>query len=129
MAYSPGHPAGQRAWARAHLTRGSSTGEVWEISSDYPEARLTIGSDPGAGWPIQAPGLFPIHCELFWDGQSLWVADTHGSGAVFLDGHRVTEWEQITGPPSCGSDRPPSTWRPPHRSTSRWSRTRATRSR
>lgn len=78
--------------------RGSSAGAVWEISADYPEARLTVGSDPSAGWSIQAAGVQPMHCELFWDGTALWVADTHGAGGVFLDGQRVSEWTQIHGP-------------------------------
>lgn len=78
--------------------RGSSAGAVWEISAEYPEARLTLGADPSAGWPIEAPGVHPIHCELFWDGTALWVADTHGAGGVFLDGQRVSEWVQIQGP-------------------------------
>lgn len=92
------HTHGQRAWARARLTRGSSTGEVWEIGSEYPEARLSVGADASVGWLIQAPGVQPVHCELFWDGQSLWVADTYGVGGVFLDGTRVGEWVQIHGP-------------------------------
>jgi hypothetical protein len=78
--------------------RGSSAGAVWEISADYPEARLTIGADPSAGWVIAAAGVQPVHCELFWDGTALWVADTHGAGGVFLDGQRVSEWMQIHGP-------------------------------
>lgn len=89
---------GQRAWARARLKRGSSTGEVWEIGSEYPEARLSIGTDPSAGWPIQAAGVQPLHCELFWDGQSLWVADSYATGAVYLDGQRVGDWVQVQGP-------------------------------
>jgi hypothetical protein len=97
VAYPPGNTA-ERAWARAQLTRGRSTGEVWEISSAYPEARLSLGADPSAGWPISAPGVHGSHCELFWDGQALWVADTQGVGGVFLDGQRVSEWVQIHGP-------------------------------
>ncbi|HJL17947.1 MAG TPA: FHA domain-containing protein, partial [Sandaracinaceae bacterium LLY-WYZ-13_1] len=93
-----GHPAASHAWARARLTRGTSVGEIWEISSEYPEARLTVGADPRAGWRIEAPGVRPIHCELFWDGEALWVADTHRAGGVFLDGQRVGDWMQIEGP-------------------------------
>src|SRR5687768_2581453 len=89
---------GQTAWARARLTRGNSAGAIWEITSDYPEARLSLGTDPNAGWPITANGVYPVHCELFWDGTSLWVADTLAVGGVFLDGARVTDWVQIRGP-------------------------------
>jgi ribonuclease E len=71
---------------------------VWEISAEYPEARLTVGADPGAGWAIHAAGVQPVHCELFWDGNALWVADTHAAGGVFLDGQRVSDWMQIHGP-------------------------------
>lgn len=91
------HPRSD-AWARANLTRGSSGGQIWEISSEYPEARLTLGNDPSAGWPIDAHGVAPVACELFWDGQALWVADTAQAGGVFLDGMRVTDWVQIQGP-------------------------------
>ncbi|MEZ4339557.1 MAG: hypothetical protein R3B82_23285 [Sandaracinaceae bacterium] len=86
------------AWARANLTRGSSGGQIWEISAEYPEARLTLGSDPSAGWCIEAHGVAPVHCELFWDGQALWVADIAQVGGVFLDGMRVSDWVQIHGP-------------------------------
>lgn len=92
------YPTGRRAWARAQLVRGSSAGATWEISAEYPEARLTLGTDPSAGWPIQASGVQPVHCELFWDGTALWVGDTHGAGGVFLDGQRVSDWVQIQGP-------------------------------
>ena len=81
---------GQKAWARARLTRGSSGGAIWEISSDYPEARLSLGTAANAGWQIQAHGVHPIHCELFWDGTALWVADTQSVGGIFLDGERVS---------------------------------------
>lgn len=86
------------AWARANLTRGDSAGQIWEISAEYPEARLTLGSAPDAGWAIRAHGVHPIHCELFWDGRALWVADTAQVGGVFLDGQRVGDWIQIHGP-------------------------------
>lgn len=97
MAAPQGQPAAN-AWARAHLRRGSSPGQIWEISSEYPEARLTLGIDPSAGWHIEANGVRPIHCELFWDGEALWVADVRNAGGLFLDGERVTGWRQIQGP-------------------------------
>ncbi|HHH28494.1 MAG TPA: FHA domain-containing protein, partial [Polyangiaceae bacterium] len=71
---------------------------MWEINGDYPEARLTVGSDQQAGWCVEAPGVKPVHCELFWDGTALWVSDTARVGGIFLDGARVTEWVQIQGP-------------------------------
>ncbi|MBX3273125.1 MAG: hypothetical protein KF729_22870 [Sandaracinaceae bacterium] len=91
-------PSGSAAWARAQLTRGTSGGQLWEITADYPEARLSVGSDPSAGWCVQGHGVAALHCELFWDGQALWVADTAGVGGVFLDGMRVTDWVQVHGP-------------------------------
>ena len=93
-----GHPADEIAWARARLTRGSASGDVWEINASYPEARLSLGTESDAGWPIQAVGVRPVHCELFWDGRALWVSDVHKVGGVFLDGQRVRDWVQIHGP-------------------------------
>ena len=93
-----GHPSTSTAWARAKLTRGSSGGQVWEIDANYPEARLSLGSAADAGWPIEAPGVNGMHCELFWDGQTLWVADSQRVGGVFLDGSRVYDWTQVHGP-------------------------------
>ncbi|MGE0790516.1 MAG: FHA domain-containing protein [Sandaracinaceae bacterium] len=98
MVAPEGHRSLANAWARAHLRRGSSTGQVWEISSEYPEARLTLGGSGDAGWQIDANGVRPVHCELFWDGEALWVADIHAVGGVFLDGSRVSDWVQIHGP-------------------------------
>lgn len=71
---------------------------MWEIDANYPEARLSLGSANDAGWPIEAPGVHALHCELFWDGQTLWVADSHRAGGVFLDGSRVHDWVQVQGP-------------------------------
>ena len=71
---------------------------MWEIDANYPEARLSLGSATDAGWPIEAPGVHALHCELFWDGQTLWVADSHRAGGVFLDGSRVHDWVQVQGP-------------------------------
>jgi len=89
---------GSSAWARASLTRGESAGQIWEISADYPEARLTLGTDPEGGWLIEGRGVHPVHCEFFWDGSALWVADTKQAGGVFLDGMRVNDWVQVHGP-------------------------------
>lgn len=71
---------------------------MWEIDANYPEARLSLGSAADAGWPIEAPGVHGMHCELFWDGQTLWVADSQRVGGVFLDGSRVYDWTQVHGP-------------------------------
>ncbi|MFK7989588.1 MAG: FHA domain-containing protein [Sandaracinaceae bacterium] len=98
MEANQGYATGHQAWARARLQRGRSSGEVWEISAAYPEARLTLGTDRGAGWQIEANGVKPLHCELFWDGASLWLADTHQAGGVFLDGQRISDWTQVLGP-------------------------------
>lgn len=91
------HPIASHAWARVRLTRGRSIGQVWEVDSFYPVARLTVGSDPSAGWPIEAPGVTAVHLELFWNGHALWVTDPLQLGGVFLDRVRVTGWVQIQG--------------------------------
>lgn len=84
-------------WARVQLVRGQSGAQHWAIDGQYPEARLTIGSAPDAGWPVQGIGVQPYHLELFWDGRSLWVADTRRVGSVTIDGRAVTDWVQIRG--------------------------------
>nr|MDQ3031020.1 FHA domain-containing protein [Myxococcota bacterium] len=84
-------------WARVQLVRGQSGAQHWGIDGQYPEARLTIGSAPDAGWPVQGIGVQPYHLELFWDGRSLWVADTRRVGGVTVDGRAVSDWVQIRG--------------------------------
>jgi hypothetical protein len=78
--------------------RGQSNGAVWQIDSQYPQARLAIGSDPSAGWPINAFGVQPTHFEIYWDGRSLFIADSMRVGGVTLNGTPVgQEWIQIRG--------------------------------
>ncbi len=89
---------GGKSWAKVRLTRGQSTGGVWEIDQQYPQARLAIGSDPSAGWAVQGPGVRPMHFELYWDGRCLFVADTQRVGGVSLNGAPLGgEWTQVRG--------------------------------
>lgn len=87
---SPGH------WARVQLAQGQSGAGLWDLSSEVPEARITIGSAPEAGWCVQAQDVHPTHFELFWDGQALWVSPPHG-GELTVDGERVQTWRQLVG--------------------------------
>ncbi|MGF1464786.1 MAG: FHA domain-containing protein [Sandaracinaceae bacterium] len=84
-------------WARVVLVEGRSRGALWEVSSAYPEARLTLGSAKESGWRIEADGVHPVHCDLYWDGRSLWVADRSGRGGVRLDGQAVGAWRRVRG--------------------------------
>jgi hypothetical protein len=79
------------------LTRGQSTSQSWTVDSQYPQARLTVGSAADAGWSVQGAGVLPIHFELFWDGTSLWITDPNRTGSVALDGRPVNDWVQIRG--------------------------------
>lgn len=93
-----GQTAGGGSWAKVRLTRGQSSGGVWEIDQQYPQARLAIGSDPSAGWAVQSPGVRPLHFELYWDGRCLFVADTQRAGGVTLNGMVVGgDWLQVRG--------------------------------
>ncbi len=86
------------AWARIQLVRGQSNGAVWQIDSNYPQARLSIGSDAAAGWPINAFGVQPNHFEIYWDGGTLYLADTLRVGGVTLNGKPLgAEWVQVRG--------------------------------
>jgi len=71
---------------------------VWQIDSQYPQARLSIGSAAAAGWPINAFGVQPNHFEIYWDGNTLYLADTLRVGGVTLNGQPLgAEWVQIRG--------------------------------
>src|SRR5688572_24991638 len=86
------------SWAKVHLTRGQSSGGIWEIDGKYPQARISIGNDPSAGWAVQGPGVRPMHFELYWDGRHLFLADTQRAGAVTLNGMPVGgDWVQVRG--------------------------------
>ena len=80
------------------MVRGQSEAAEWCLDGDVPEARLAVGSDPRCGWPVRAHGVAPVHFEFFWDGHSLWIADTYGVGHVSVDGRPVADWQQIQGP-------------------------------
>ncbi|MBO6934832.1 MAG: hypothetical protein JJ863_07650 [Deltaproteobacteria bacterium] len=83
-------------WARVQLAQGQSGAGLWDLSSDVPEARITIGSSDEAGWTVEAQDVAPNHFELFWDGQSLWVSPPT-MGELTVDGERVTTWRQLVG--------------------------------
>gem|GEM_PF-2176304 len=71
---------------------------MWQIDSQYPQARLSIGSAAAAGWPINAFGVQPNHFEIYWDGNTLYLADTLRVGGVTLNGQPLgAEWVQIRG--------------------------------
>lgn len=57
---------------------------------------MTVGSGPEAGWNVSAPGVAPVHFELYWDGSSLWVSPPM-AGTLTVDGERVQSWRQLAG--------------------------------
>ncbi|MBX3250271.1 MAG: hypothetical protein KF901_24045 [Myxococcales bacterium] len=83
-------------WARVQLAAGHSSAGLWDLSSQVPEARVTIGSGPEAGWNVSASGVAPVHFELYWDGTSLWVSPPF-AGQLLVDGERVQAWRQLAG--------------------------------
>jgi len=83
-------------WARVQLAAGHSGAGLWDLSSQVPEARVTVGSGPDAGWNVQAPEVAPVHFELYWDGSSLWVSPAM-AGTLTVDGERVQSWRQLAG--------------------------------
>ncbi|GAB4200380.1 MAG: hypothetical protein OHK0013_11350 [Sandaracinaceae bacterium] len=85
------------SWARATLLRGASSGSIWQVDENYPQARVTVGSAPNAGWVVTGPGIALFHVELYWDGNALYVADPQGVGDVRLNGTPVREWVQVQG--------------------------------
>ncbi len=85
------------SWARATLRRGTSSGSVWQVDANYPQARVAVGSASNAGWVVTGPGIANFHVELYWDGNALYVADTQGVGDVRLNGQPVREWTQVQG--------------------------------
>jgi hypothetical protein len=85
------------SWARATLLRGASSGSIWQVDEHYPQARVTVGSAPNAGWVVTGPGIALFHVELYWDGNTLYVADPQGVGDVRLNGTPVREWAQVQG--------------------------------
>ena len=87
---TPGH------WARVQLAQGNSAAGLWDLSSETPEARITVGAGFGAGWSVQAPDVAPVHFELFWDGSALWISPPF-DGDLTVDGERIQGWRQMLG--------------------------------
>jgi hypothetical protein len=85
------------SWARATLLRGASGGSIWQVDEQYPQARVQVGSSPNAGWVVTGPGIALFHVELYWDGNTLYVADPQGVGDVRLNGQPIREWVQVQG--------------------------------
>lgn len=93
---SAGPVATPSHWVRVQLAAGQSAAGLWDLSNQVPEARVTVGAGPDAGWNVQAPGVAPVHFEFYWDGASLWVSPPM-AGQLTVDGERVQNWRQIAG--------------------------------
>lgn len=88
-------PAGP--FARVRLVKGQSSGHVWEVHAQTPNARIDIGSSDRAAWRVVAPTMKPNHVDLYWDGQTLWIADLNDARDVRVDGERVADWTMVDG--------------------------------
>jgi hypothetical protein len=85
------------SWARVRLLKGDSAGGLWDVSSDIPEARIAIGTDPQCGWVVKGSGVAPFHFEIYWDGQVLWAGNSAGAPDVRVDGEPLGDWRPISG--------------------------------
>ncbi len=84
-------------WARVQLTQGQSGAGLWDLSSAVPQARISVGAGPDAGWNVQAGGVLPVHFELAWDGTFLWVSPPAPGGSLAVNNEQVSAWKQLTG--------------------------------
>jgi hypothetical protein len=85
------------SWARVRLLKGDSAGGLWDVSSDIPEARIAIGTDPQCGWVVKGSGVAPFHFEVYWDGTVLWAGNSAGAPDVRVDGEPLGDWRPISG--------------------------------
>jgi hypothetical protein len=65
--------------------RGSSTTRLLRFTDEHPPGLVSIGSEPGVAWLVGGGGVEARHLELFWDGQAVWVTETH-HGEVNVEG-------------------------------------------
>jgi hypothetical protein len=77
--------------------KGDSSGGLWDVSSDIPEARIAIGTDPQCGWIVKGSGVAPFHFEVYWDGNVLWAGNSAGAPDVRVDGEPLGDWRPISG--------------------------------
>ena len=96
MTNGPGSAPTPTHWARVQVVAGNTGAGMWDLSSQLPEARVTVGSGQEAGWNVQGEGVQPVHFELYWDGKSLWVGPPL-AGNLTVDGERVQAWRQLAG--------------------------------
>jgi len=57
--------------------------------------QVAVGSGPEAQWKVRAVGVEPVHCELYWDGNILWVRDAGSLSGVYVGPERADEWQQV----------------------------------
>ena len=57
--------------------------------------QVAVGSGPEAQWKVRAVGVEPVHCELYWDGNILWVRDAGSLSGVYVGTERADEWQQV----------------------------------
>ncbi len=57
--------------------------------------QVAVGSGNDAQWKVRAVGVEPVHCELYWDGNILWVRDAGSLSGVYVGTERADEWQQI----------------------------------
>lgn len=77
------------------ILAGKSGQPSWRFTSKYPNSRISVGSDAYCHWQLESNGVAPVHFELSWDGQILWISDVAKPDAVFLNGQPVSGWTQV----------------------------------
>ncbi|MEM9189037.1 MAG: FHA domain-containing protein [Myxococcota bacterium] len=79
------------------LEVGASTRNSSVVEDNEQTQGLVIGSHATAGWQVVAPGVAPLHVELFHYQGVVWVTDLVRTGLVSFSGCVVGEWTPIAG--------------------------------
>jgi hypothetical protein len=74
-----------RIVTHVRLVKGTSNTRLLRFTSDHPPGLVSIGGEVGAAWIVSGAGVLGNHLELFWDGQAIWITESH-QGEVVVEG-------------------------------------------
>lgn len=92
---SPAAPGAQRNTVTLSIQTGESANPTATFSAAMAARMVTVGSGPAAHWKVRAQALEPLHAELYWDGNILWVRNGGSLGGTYVSGERADDWKQV----------------------------------
>ena len=92
---SPAAPSAQTNTVTLSIAQGESANPTATFSHAMAARMVTVGSGAAAHWKIRAHGVEPLHAELYWDGNILWIRNGGSLSGTYVGGNRADDWAQV----------------------------------